>query len=521
MTTKQLTTPKPVLLCILDGWGERNDGKSNAIAAANTPNWDSIAKNYPYSHLSTSGLAVGLPEGQMGNSEVGHMNIGSGRVVMQNLPRIDTAIADGSLAAHPHLNTMIETLKASGQVCHIMGLLSPGGVHSHQRHIAELAKIVAKHGVRVEIHAFLDGRDTPPSSALRYLEEFQTAINGVDGVKIATLSGRYFAMDRDKRWERVELSYDTLVLGEGLRVPNAKQAIEDSYTAQKTDEFVMPTVIGDYHGMSDGDGIIMANFRSDRVRQTLQALLDPDFKGFPRKRRINFCQAIGMVEYADTLDPFLDTLFEAQMLTGILGEVVANAGLKQLRIAETEKYAHVTFFFNGGVEKEFAGEDRILVPSPKVATYDLKPEMSAYEVTDALEEAIRSQKYDVIMANYANTDMVGHTGNIDAAMKAVEAVDNCIGTLKKAIDDVGGVMLITADHGNAEQMHDEETGQAHTAHTMNPVPFVMVAKETDSLKLEDGRLCDIAPTILELLSINQPADMSGVSLIKRKKREAA
>lgn len=513
--------PKPILLCILDGWGENAHPDHNAIAAANTPNWQAITAQYPHSHLNTSGLAVGLPEGQMGNSEVGHMNIGSGRVVMQNLPRIDVAIEDGSLAAHPHLQKMISQLKASGRVCHLMGLLSPGGVHSHQHHIAELAKYIAKQGVQVNIHAFLDGRDTPPASALEYLAAFEQSIVGVKNIHIATISGRYFAMDRDKRWERLMLAYDTMVLGEGLRMPSAKQVIEESYRAQKMDEFVVPTVIGGYHGMSDGDGLIMANFRSDRVRQLLTALLSPSFDGFIRKRVMHFSQAIGMVEYSDELTPLLDTLFVAEALDHILGEVVSQAGLKQLRIAETEKYAHVTFFFNGGMEKPFAGETRILVPSPKVATYDLKPEMSAFEVTDKLVEAIKSGEYDLIVANYANTDMVGHTGDISAAVKAVEAVDTCLGRLKSAIEACGGVMLITADHGNAEQMQDDETGQPHTAHTMNPVPFVMVGEAVDSISLENGRLCDIAPTILELLALDRPAAMSGRSLIRRKAKEAA
>ena len=511
----------PVVLCILDGWGENHNTAHNAIAAANTPTWDTLMANCPASSLDTSGLAVGLPEGQMGNSEVGHMNIGSGRVVMQNLPRIDQAISDGSLAQHPDLLALVQTLRQKGRTLHILGLLSPGGVHSHQNHIAALANIAASAGVNVEIHAFLDGRDTPPSSALEYLDSFQAAIRGTKHIRIASVSGRYFAMDRDNRWERVELAYDAVTLGQGLRASTPMQAISNSYTAGRTDEFVTPTVIGNYSGMSDGDGIIMANFRSDRARQILHSLLDPNFTGFKRKRIIHFSKALGMVEYSKELSSFLTTLFKPEALNDILGEVIANAGKKQLRIAETEKYAHVTFFFNGGKEALFTGEDRILVPSPKVATYDLKPEMSAFEVTEKLEEAIAAKKYDLIVVNYANTDMVGHTGFMDAAIKAVEAVDTCLGRLIKAVEAAGGILLITADHGNAEKMLDEDSNEPHTAHTVYPVPFVLFSKQLPQVSLQNGRLCDIAPTVLELMKLPKPASMTGVSLLKKYAKEAA
>lgn len=521
MSVEKNTTLSPVVLCILDGWGENHDKHHNAIATARTPAWDYLTSTYPRSLLETSGLAVGLPEGQMGNSEVGHMNIGSGRVVMQTLPRIDQAITDGSLATHPDLQKFIANLKKTGRSCHLLGLLSPGGVHSHQEHMAVLAKVVAGAGIDVQVHAFLDGRDTPPSSALEYLAQFEKAVKGQKRISIKTISGRYYAMDRDKRWDRVELAYDAMVLGQGLRAASASQAVSNSYAASKTDEFVTPTIIGNYAGMSDGDGLIMANFRADRARQILHALVDPGFKGFKRKRIIRFGSTLGMVEYSTELNTWLPPLFQPEALRDILGEVVATTGKKQLRIAETEKYAHVTFFFNGGKEELFNGEDRILVPSPKVATYDLKPEMSAYEVTDKLLEAITSKAYDLIVVNFANTDMVGHTGDMEAAIKAVEAVDQCLGKLTQAIETQGGALLVTADHGNAEQMLDKESDEPHTAHTLNPVPFVLASKQIPQVSLQNGRLCDIAPTILELMQLPKPKAMTGVSLLKKSLCEAA
>jgi len=399
----------------------------------------------------------------MGNSEVGHMNIGAGRVVVQDLPRIDAAVESGALARAPALGRFIEALKASGGTAHVMGLLSPGGVHSHQRHMACLANAIQDAGVPVAVHAFLDGRDTPPRSAAEFLRDFQSATRA----PIATVSGRYHAMDRDRRWERTARAYEAMVAAKGARAPDAMGAIERAYAADVGDEFVAPTVIGAYPGMADGDGLLMANFRADRARQILHALLDPAFDGFPRDRVVNFAAALGMVEYSTALNAFLETLFEPLDLRATLGEVISEAGLRQLRIAETEKYAHVTFFLNGGRETEFPGEERIMVPSPKVATYDLQPAMSAPELTEKLVAAIESGRFDLIVVNYANGDMVGHTGNLTAAMEAAHTVDSCLGRVQAALARAGGTMVLTADHGNAEQMTDPTTGQPHTAHTMN------------------------------------------------------
>jgi 2,3-bisphosphoglycerate-independent phosphoglycerate mutase len=506
--------PKPVVLVILDGWGHRDAIDHNAIASAHTPTWHRLERDYPHGLINASELHVGLPEGQMGNSEVGHMNIGSGRVLMQDLPKIDAAIKGGSLAKNPRLLDFIQKLKAKTGTCHLMGLLSPGGVHSHQEHILALAKILAGQGVKVSLHLFLDGRDTPPQNALEYVAWLEKNI-GTDAIRVATVSGRYYAMDRDKRWERVEKAYDTLTAAKGERYASAREAIEKSYAAGVTDEFVLPAAIGNYQGMQDGDGLLMANFRADRVRQLLSALLDPAFKEFPRAKTVQFSAALGMAEYSSSLAKFIPALFPPEKLTRIFGEVISDAGLMQLRIAETEKYAHVTFFFNGGREQEFPGEERILVPSPKVATYDEKPEMSAPEMTDRLVEAINAKKFDVIVVNYANTDMVGHTGNLKAAAKAVEAVDKCLGRLVEATLAQGGALLITADHGNAEMMYDDENKQPHTAHTVNLVPVIIIA---DALKgkhitIPEGKLGDVAPTLLQLLQLPQPREMTGCSLL--------
>lgn len=514
-TAQEFRRPRPALLCILDGWGHRVPPTTdNAIAQARTPNLNRLMASSPMALIDASELHVGLPSGQMGNSEVGHMNLGGGRVVMQDLPRIDLAIADGSLARNPALTAFVATLKRSGGTCHLMGLLSPGGVHSHQGHIAALARILSAAGIPVAVHAFLDGRDTPPSSAQAYLRDFRAATADATLARIATISGRYYAMDRDKRWDRVTLAYDALVDGKGQAAATAEDAVTQSYAAGKTDEFVLPTAIGAYAGMQDGDGVLMANFRADRAREILTALLDPLFDGFRRRRIVHFAGALGMVEYSTALNQFLTLLFPPETVRHSLGEVVSERGLKQLRIAETEKYAHVTFFFNGGDERVFEGEDRILVPSPKVATYDLQPEMSAPEVTDRLVEAIDSGKYDLIVCNYANGDMVGHTGNIPAAIKAVECIDTCLGRLADAIRRQGGVMLVTADHGNAEQMFDPATGQPHTAHTLNRVPVMLVNGPAGVKALEDGRLADIAPTMLALMGLQQPAEMTGHSLLR-------
>ena len=510
--TLPVTPQKPVVLCILDGWGWREGGEDNAIAKARTPNWQSLVAACPRALIQTSGLSVGLPDGQMGNSEVGHMNLGGGRVVMQDLPRIDQAITDGTLADNAVLLKVIRAVKEKGGVLHLLGLLSPGGVHSHQDHLAALIKIASSHGVDTVVHGFLDGRDTPPKSALDYLADFEAALADVPGWRFGTISGRYFAMDRDKRWDRVGLAFGALVDAAGESAPDARAAIETSYGAGKTDEFVLPTAIGNYRGMNEGDGLLMANFRADRAREILIALLDPDFDGFARTRLPAFAGVAGMVEYSNHLNGLIPAIFPAERVEDPLGAVVAKAGKTQLRIAETEKYAHVTFFFNGGEETVFEGEERILVPSPKVATYDLAPAMSAVEVTDRLVEAITGKRYDLIVVNYANPDMVGHTGIMAAAIEAVETIDACLGRLSAAVAAAGGVMLVTADHGNIEQMFDADTHGAHTAHTTNLVPAVLFNAES-TVALSDGRLADIAPTLLPFLGLDQPAVMTGHSLL--------
>ncbi|SDE08960.1 2,3-bisphosphoglycerate-independent phosphoglycerate mutase [Kordiimonas lacus] len=513
------TTPKPVVLCILDGWGYRDQTADNAIKLANTPNYDRLWSSVPRAWLATSGLAVGLPDGQMGNSEVGHMNLGGGRVVLQDLPRIDDAVKSGALAKNVELQSFIEKMKTSGGTAHLMGLMSPGGVHSHQDHIAALATIIAGEGVPVRIHAFMDGRDTPPRSALEFLDKFEAAIADAPNTVISTVTGRYWAMDRDKRWDRVKKAYDALVSGEGQQqADSAKAAVEASYARDENDEFVAATTIGSYDGMKDGDGFIMANFRADRAREILTAMVDPAFDGFERGTLPKFTAVAGMVEFSAALNEFLPVLFPSEEINNSLGQVLADNGINQLRIAETEKYAHVTFFFNGGSEDVFKGEDRILVPSPDVATYDLKPEMSAPEVTDKLVEAIRSGTYGAIVVNYANPDMVGHTGVLSAAIKAVETIDGCIGRLEEAIMEVGGAMLVTADHGNVEMMKDESTGQAHTAHTSFDVPVLMIGSDKG---MKNGRLADVAPTMLALLGLDQPSEMTGHNLLTETQQAAS
>ena len=464
--------------------------------------------------IETSGLDVGLPDGQMGNSEVGHTNLGAGRVVMQDLPRIDQAISSGTIRNNPVLLNMIAALKKSGGTCHLMGLMSPGGVHSHLSHFVALARILNEAGVPVCVDAYLDGRDTPPTSGLEFLRTFQEETKADTLVKIGVVCGRYYAMDRDNRWDRVTKAYNALVDADAPRFATAEQAVEVSYAAGVTDEFMEPVVVGDYQGMKDGDAVLMVNFRSDRAREITEMLLNPTFDKTARRRVVHFADAAGMTEYSSAHRAWLKTLFPAEELTHIYGEVVSEAGMTQLRIAETEKYAHVTFFFNGGEEKMFPGEERILVPSPKVATYDLKPEMSAFEVTDKLEAAILSQKFDTIIVNYANGDMVGHTGIMEAAVKAVEAVDTCLDRLEKAVCQVGGTMLVTADHGNAELMKDQKTGAPYTAHTVGAVQAVLVNPPANVKGLENGRLADIAPTLLALLGLPQPKEMTGHSLLK-------
>jgi 2,3-bisphosphoglycerate-independent phosphoglycerate mutase len=503
------------VLCVLDGWGCRANPKDNAIAEAKLPNYERMLRECPHSELATSGHAVGLPEGQMGNSEVGHTNIGAGRLVMQDLPRIDDVVEKGTLEDRPALKElMARASKASGRV-HLMGLMSPGGVHSHLDHIVALARALSDAGLKVEVHAFLDGRDTPPQSALGFVDDFLKKIAEFKNVRIATVSGRYYAMDRDKRWERVAKAYAAIVDAQGVRFPDAHSAIEKSYRDGVTDEFVLPCAIGDYAGAADGDAFLFANFRPDRAREICTALLDPAFDGFPRARVVRFSCAAGMTEYSEALKRFMSALFPSEEITETLGELFAERGLKQLRIAETEKYPHVTFFMNGGRETQFPGEDRILVPSPKVATYDLKPEMSAFEVTDKLVDAIGSGTYDLIIVNYANPDMVGHTGIEKAAVAAVEAVDKCLGRLREAVEKAGGVLLITADHGNVELMRDQITGAPHTAHTLCDVPIIVVnAPASRRVDLRKGRLADVSPTLLDLIGMKKPEQMTGESLVE-------
>ena len=506
--------PRPAVLCILDGWGYREDAPDNATTRANAPVFRKYWAACPHAVLEASEEHVGLPAGQIGNSEVGHMNLGAGRVIFQDLPMIDRAIAQGELEKVPALRDFIVTLKKSGGVCHLMGLASPGGVHAHQDHIVALARIVAAAGVAVAIHAFLDGRDVPPQSAAEQVFKLATDVLKISGARLATLCGRFYAMDRDKRWDRVEKAYELVVQGVGARATDAVAAITESYAANVHDEFVTPIVLGDYAGMKDGDGILFANFRADRAREMLTALLDPTFEGFARKTRVSFAAAAGMVEYSGALNKVMTALFPPKKVEDSLGEIIAKAGMTQLRIAETEKYPHVTFFFNGGREEPFVGEERIMVPSPKVATYDLQPEMSAALLTDKVVAAIEADSFDLIVINYANPDMVGHTGILAAAIKAVEAIDACLERLFSAVEKRGGVVLLTADHGNCEMMHDSSTNGPHTAHTLDRVPVMLVGAEGVTA-LRDGKLADVAPTLLELMHMSQPASMDGQSLIVR------
>ncbi len=501
--------PRPVMLVILDGWGWREEASDNAIRQARTPTFARLWASAPHAFLRTSGRDVGLPDGQMGNSEVGHLNIGAGRVVMQDLPRIDQAIADGSLSRAPALMALFAALRESGGSCHLMGLVSPGGVHSHQNHALALARVLSAEGIPTQLHIFLDGRDTAPSASATDLPPFLAALP--ESITIASISGRYFAMDRDQRWERVEKAWRAVAEARGPHCPDAMAVVAAAHAAGTGDEFVPPAVIGAYGGIRDGDGLLSFNFRADRVRQLLAALLDPAFSGFARPRLPRFAAAAGMTDYGSALAPFLSVLFPPVPLAKLLGEVVSVAGLTQLRMAETEKYAHVTYFLNGGREAPFPGEDRILVPSPKVATYDQKPEMSAPELTAKALAAIESGRYDLIVLNFANPDMVGHTGSLAAAVRAVEAVDQELGRIAAALEAAHGALLVTADHGNCEQMRDPLTGGPHTAHTTNPVPVLLAGAGTRSLS--SGRLADIAPTLLALLGLSKPREMTGHSLI--------
>ncbi len=500
----------PVALIIMDGWGIGDpNSKTNAVVEGKTPVIDALTAKYPHAKLFCSGEAVGLPDGQMGNSEVGHTNIGAGRVVYQELTRITKAIREGAFFKNPVFMDIVNAVKKNNGALHLMGLLSDGGVHSHNSHLYALLQLAKQEGVeKVYVHAFLDGRDVPPSSAAEYLEELEAKLKEIGVGKIATISGRYYAMDRDKRWDRVQKAYDAIALGEGVKQPTAAVAIKKSYEEDKTDEFVVPAVIDDYAGMTNNDGAIFFNFRPDRARELTHAFVDTTFDGFARKEDLKVPFAT-MTQYEKGMNA--EIAYKPEKLTNTLGEYVSKLGYTQLRIAETEKYAHVTFFFNGGVEQPYEGEDRILVPSPKVATYDLQPEMSAIEVTDKVVDAILSKKYDFIILNYANGDMVGHTGVLEAAEKAVETVDTCVGRFVDAIKQVGGSVCITADHGNAEKMLDEETKEPFTAHTTNPVPFIVVSDKVK--KVHDGALCDIAPTLLKLAGIEAPAEMTGKALV--------
>lgn len=506
---------RPVVLCILDGWGYRAERADNAVALAETPVFDHWFASAPHCFLRTDGAEVGLPPGQFGNSEVGHMNLGGGRIMLQELPRIDRAIEGGGIDDLPAYRELVERTAEAGGRVHLLGLLSPGGVHSHERHLFGLIELLNKAGLGIRVHAFLDGRDTPPQSAGPSIERLQQVVDGCRDAAIATVTGRYYAMDRDNRWERTEAAYNAIVLGGAAsgveRAADAAAAVEQAYAADHGDEFVPATVIGGYPGMADGDSFLCINFRADRVRQLLRALTLDEFDGFRRERRPALAVRAGLTRYASDLDDHLLVLFAPQSAEDLMGEVVARAGMTQLRMAETEKYPHVTFFFNGGEEQVFAGEERVMVPSPKVKTYDLQPEMSAPELAERCVAAIRERRFDFILVNFANPDMVGHTGVEAAAIAAVETVDKCLGQLIEAVQEVGGVMLVTADHGNCELMRDPETGGPHTAHTTNPVPCFVVGAGPD-IRLRDGRLADVAPTLLALLGIDQPAAMTGRNL---------
>ncbi|MDA3901933.1 MAG: 2,3-bisphosphoglycerate-independent phosphoglycerate mutase [Desulfuromusa sp.] len=502
----------PVALVILDGWGISESCENNAACQARTPTLDRLRQEWPISRLSASGLDVGLPDGQMGNSEVGHLNIGAGRIIYQDLSRISLAIEDGSFFDNLALKRVCERLVASGGKLHLLGLLSDGGVHSHNTHLYALVRMAQQLGVKdVCIHAFLDGRDTPPKSAGDYLQQLEDELKIIGLGRVATITGRYWAMDRDNRWDRVQKAYLTLTEGVGQPANSSAEAISAAYLADQTDEFIKPWVVGPAGTIDDGDGIIFFNFRADRAREITRALALADFTEFPRNKIPQLVDYVCLTEYDETFD--LPAAFSSATYPDILAEVVSNAGFKQLRIAETEKYAHVTFFFNGGVERAWPGEDRVLIPSPKdVATYDQKPAMSAIEMTDEVVKRIESDEYQLIVMNFANCDMVGHTGILDAAIDAVETVDSCLERVVNAMTKAGGKLLITADHGNCEKMVDEN-GRPHTAHTTNPVQLIFVDPARKDQPVRDGILADLAPTILELLALEKPAAMTGQSLL--------
>ncbi len=504
-----MPAPKPVVLCILDGWGLSDDTSANAPFLANTPTYDAIMSKGPHAQLITHGPDVGLPSGQMGNSEVGHTNIGAGRVVAMDLGQIDLAIEDGSFFSNAALQGFIAKVKATGGTAHLMGLVSDGGVHGHLSHIIAAAKAVTDAGVPVALHAMTDGRDVAPKSAKEFVTELENRLP--DGAKVVTVCGRYYAMDRDNRWERVSQAYDAMIKGHGRGASSAPAAVENAYAQSETDEFIVPTVIGDYAGAQDGDGFFCLNFRADRAREILRAIGEPGFADFDTGPRPDLSALLGMVEYSDGHNTYMTTVFPKRDIVNTLGAWVAKHGLRQFRLAETEKYPHVTFFLNGGKEVPEPGEDRFMPKSPKVATYDLQPEMSSGEVTEKFVEAIEAG-YDLIVTNYANPDMVGHTGDLQAAIKACEAVDQGLAKVVAALDKAGGAMIVTADHGNCEMMVDPVTGGPHTAHTLNPVPVALVGGP-DGAKLRQGRLSDLAPTILDLMGLPKPPEMTGESLI--------
>jgi len=506
------STPKPLVLIILDGFGHSESPEYNAIFAANTPVYDRLRATQPHGLISGSGMDVGLPDGQMGNSEVGHMNLGAGRVVYQDFTRVTKAIRDGEFFQNPVLTGAVDKAVGAGKAVHILGLLSDGGVHSHQDHLIAMAELAAQRGAeKIYLHAFLDGRDTPPRSAQSSIELLDATFAKLGKGRIASLIGRYFAMDRDNRWDRVSAAYNLIVDSVAeYTADTALAGLEAAYARAENDEFVKATRIGEAVKVEDGDAVIFMNFRADRARELSRAFVEPDFNEFPRARQPKMAAYIGLTQYSAKIAA--PAAFAPSSLNNVLGEYLAKNGKTQLRIAETEKYAHVTFFFSGGREEPFEGEERILIPSPKVATYDLQPEMNAPEVTDRIVEAIEQQRFDVIVVNYANGDMVGHTGVFEAAVKAVEALDTCVGRIVEALDKVDGEALITADHGNVEQMEDACTGQAHTAHTSEPVPFIYVGKRKVHVR-EGGVLADVAPTMLKLLGLEKPAEMTGTSIL--------
>ena len=505
-----MTTPKPVVLTILDGWGLREETAYNAPALANTPTMDRLYASCPHATLITHGPDVGLPTGQMGNSEVGHTNIGAGRVVAMDLGQIDLSIETGAFFENAAILDFAKTVKAAGGTAHLVGLTSDGGVHSHSDHILAAARLLTGLGLSVAVHAITDGRDVPPTSARKQLAAFEAALP--EGARIVTVSGRYYAMDRDNRWERVEKAYRTMAEGAGARFAGAQDGIAASYDAQKTDEFVLPFVVGEYAGFQPGDGLFFINFRADRAREILAAIGDPAFDGFDRARPA-LSALLGMVEYSDSHNAYMTTAFPKREIVNTLGHWVALHGKAQFRLAETEKYPHVTFFLNGGQEVPEEHEDRFMPKSPKVATYDLQPEMSAPEVTERFVAAIRSGAYDLIVTNFANPDMVGHTGDLQAAIRACEAVDAGLGQVVQALEEVGGAMVVIADHGNCETMWDEENNGPHTAHTTNPVP-VIVFGAPKGTKVRSGILADVAPTLLDLMGLPRPAEMTGESLLR-------